>query len=851
MKSQDLHTLSDEALIKAHLQAVESDTAKGTLGSTEAGCVMLEAEADRRARLASLCLELWIQEGFHDAGKVASALLRANQKDWTAARLVGAVAAAAKLAREHPQFGWFQCFPHKPLISAVERAAASEPLPKDFCAAVAQWKAALTPRALTAREERQLGEAERFAADSSADIPREKTSAAFQTIEHLQRIRVPLTEESKLIERLGRVLGSAKGGRSGGSELVAPIDTTDAVGIRLAADTAKGARACGRAWAEMLLYARSLMATTPSPKWLDGAKEKVAALNADQFGACVADWFGEAGKAAPQALVSYREVSDATLLNNCSVETLKGLAWAIIAAGRVDLVPALGNVADACYKKLPNIGPRNVKLGNAAVAALAALEKPEAATQLARLRFRVRHPSCRATIDKALAALSRKTGILPEDLAEMSVPAFGLDKKGQRRFVLGNCSGELHIVDSQSVALRWNDADGKCCESVPADVRKRFPEELNRLRREAKDASAMLAAQSLRLERSFVSDRSWPFETWEQRFLEHPLTGTLARRLLWQLDDTVAIPWEGKLVALTGRQATPRKNTVVSLWHPLGSEPGEVLAWREWLERHEVTQPFKQAYREIYLLTDAERTTETYSNRFAGHILHQHQFAALCQQRGWDYRLQGEFDSHNTPTLHLPAQDLRAEFWVDAVPNHVSARAIFLYVATDQVRFGRPLAEVPPLVFSEIMRDVDLFVGVAGAANDPTWQENARDGRFRTYWEQWSFGELAETGKTRKTVLARLLPKLKIAPQCVLQDKFLVVKSNLRTYKIHLGSGNILMEPNDQYLCIVPRQSETSDGGVLLPFEGDRTLSIILSKAFLLADDSKIKDETITRQIRG
>jgi hypothetical protein len=35
------------------------------------------------------------------------------------------------------------------------------------------------------------------------------------------------------------------------------------------------------------------------------------------------------------------------------------------------------------------------------------------------------------------------------------------------------------------------------------------------------------------------------------------------------------------------------------------------------------------------------------------------------------------------------------------------------------------------------------------------------------------------------------------------------------------------------------------------PFEGDTTLSIILSKAFLLADEGKIKDETINHQIDG
>ena len=37
---------------------------------------------------------------------------------------------------------------------------------------------------------------------------------------------------------------------------------------------------------------------------------------------------------------------------------------------------------------------------------------------------------------------------------------------------------------------------------------------------------------------------------------------------------------------------------------------------------------------------------------------------------------------------------------------------------------------------------------------------------------------------------------------------------------------------------------------VFLPFEGDRTLSIILSKAFLLAEDTTITDKTIISQIK-
>src|SRR5207344_1929203 len=104
--------------------------------------------------------------------------------------------------------------------------------------------------------------------------------------------------------------------------------------------------------------------------------------------------------------------------------------------------------------------------------------------------------------------------------------------------------------------------------------------------------------------------------------------------------------------------------------------------------------------------------------------------------------------------------------------------------------------------------------------------------RYRDYWHNFSFGELGATAQTRRGVLETLLPRLKIRDRVTLADRFLVVRGEVRTSKIHLGSGNILMEPNDQYLCIVPDRSATNAGeGVFLPFEGDSTLSIVLSKA--------------------
>jgi len=157
--------------------------------------------------------------------------------------------------------------------------------------------------------------------------------------------------------------------------------------------------------------------------------------------------------------------------------------------------------------------------------------------------------------------------------------------------------------------------------------------------------------------------------------------------------------------------------------------------------------------------------------------------------------------------------------------------------------------EVPTLVFSEIMRDVDLFVGVGSIGNDPAWQDGGRETRYGEYWQNYSFGELSATALSRRETLERLIPRLKIASKCVLSDRFLLVQGTKRRYKIHLGSGNILMEPNDQYLCIV-QDHQNAGARVRLPFDGDNTLSLILSKAFLLADDDKIKDASIVSQIK-
>src|SRR4029077_4125510 len=127
---------------------------------------------------------------------------------------------------------------------------------------------------------------------------------------------------------------------------------------------------------------------------------------------------------------------------------------------------------------------------------------------------------------------------------------------------------------------------------------------------------------------------------------------------------------------------------------------------------------------------------------------------------------------------------------LDAAGNSAHAGGGGYHAAYDwptrQYRHVEPvsLENVPALLLSEVLRDVDLFVGVASVGNDPTWQDGGPQGRYQDYWQRYSFGELSGTATTRRHVPERLVPRLRIAARCSLSDRFLVVRGDKRTYKI-------------------------------------------------------------------
>ncbi|GAA2249611.1 DUF4132 domain-containing protein [Streptomyces indiaensis] len=640
--------------------------------------------------------------------------------------------------------------------------------------------------------------------------------------------------------------------------------------------------ATGPDWQALLAHALTATASRPTAKWDKGARALLDALGTDRVRETVLSWLALVGR--PRTLPLERRAWEPDVDNAYdpyNATALRGLAWLLsLLPPHPGTARALGALVETSLKKVAGLGPRNPKVANAGVVALARIDSEAALAELARLATRVTYKNTAKLLDTALEARATALGLAREEIEELAVPAYGLTDVGHAEHRLGETTALLEVRGPRAV-LSWRNAAGKPVRTVPVAVKRDHPDELKDLKTAVKDIDKMLSAQTERLDRQFLARRSWPYAVWRERYLDHPLVGTLARRLLWTIDGTTAGYADGELRTLADEPLTGGDR--VELWHPVGHEPAQIVAWRDWLERHGVTQPFKQAHREVYLLTDAERATRTYSNRFAAHIVRQHQFHSLAALRGWHNKLRLCVDDSAPPaTRELPRWGLRAEYWIEGDGEEYGVDTTdsgsYLRLRTDQVRFypldapqnsahcyggaytmwlapGQdpaapvPLEDIPPLVLSEVLRDVDLFVGVASVGNDPTWQDGGPGGRFQEYWTSYGFGELNASAETRRLLLERLVPRLAIAERCTLEGRFLHVKGDRHTYKIHLGSGNILHTPNDQYVCIVPKSTPTTPATGYLPYEGDRMLAVILSKAMLLAADTKITDPSILSQL--
>ena len=616
-------------------------------------------------------------------------------------------------------------------------------------------------------------------------------------------------------------------------------------------------------WNTLIRHCLDNNGSKPSKKWMKEASVLVEGIGEQSFRAYLLKWFPLVKEKRVEELRvdnddyynEYYGNSDHVITEN-NTRLLKGLIWLSSRYDDNEMSRTLRDLATQMYKKVYGVGMRNAKLGNAALYSLSVMPGTVGLKEIIVMRAATKYNPALVNINRVFDKLAESGGMTPDELAERSIPDYGLTGIGEFRQQLGDFEAIMNVVAVGKCELAWAGKD-RTQRSVPAAIKDDYADDIKSVKALIKDVQTGCAAHSQRLEQIYLRRQSLDHDTWKEQYIDHKLIGFLARRLIWR----ITVKGSNFEVIYTDNGYVTHEETLVEvpvdasidLWHPSMSTPQEVLAWRRFLIDKEITQPFKQAHREIYLLTDAERATRDHSLRFANHILKHSQFHALATQRGWRQQRGGSWDggSENSAFKHLPAFNMNVSFEAEGAESYdFSDTGIYECVATGALCFSDGkrgkrvnLEDVEPLLFSEVMRDVDLFVGVTSIGNDPAWRD-----RENHYWSSYSFGDLTETANTRKEVLSVLIPKLKIANQLRIDGHFLIVEGELTTYKIHLGSSNILMEPNDSYLCIVEVKSKSK---VMLPFEGDHTLSLILSKAMMLANDSKIKDQTILLQIEG
>ncbi len=537
------------------------------------------------------------------------------------------------------------------------------------------------------------------------------------------------------------------------------------------------------------------------------------------------------------------------------LEAIKGMMWALSQVPQRQTFGLLRQVTEYAYAKVPGKGPRAAGLGEIGLKIFAGSGVGEGYAQLSLMRAKCKYPRFKKALDKAVQSFSAKAGLSEAELESMHVDDFGL-QTGKLEQMIGDYAAIIS-VENEKAHLQWLDPKGNEMKAAPSALKNSHATELKATQLLHKSLQQTLSAQRQRLEGGWLNNLSWTWAVWEPGFRSHALMRLFAEKIIWEFDlgteKIAGLALENSLLRPEGIIVYPAADQIQSIriWHPATATVEQVQTWRAFLMAQQIRQPFKQAFREVYLLTEAELNTADYSNRFAGHILKTNNLLAIAPQRNWDF----VYEHYDTafPKRTIPAFGLRADYDLAQAPlGGVSPTGRVHFQRTGADTSWVPLTDVPPVVFSEIMRDVDLFVAITSIGSDPNWQSNGE--AQQTYWRNYAYGSLSETqsSEERKRILAMMIPRTKLAKIARLEGNYVRIEGKFRTYKVNIGSGNILMEPNDQYLCIVPAPADTSsvDKKVWLPFEGDSLLTLILSKCFLLAEDDKIRDGSILSQIK-
>ena len=382
------------------------------------------------------------------------------------------------------------------------------------------------------------------------------------------------------------------------------------------------------------------------------------------------------------------------------------------------------------------------------------------------------------------------------------------------------------IVDEYGVVSTSVVKNGKALKAVPAAIKK---DEYIKTLTEAKKQLTEQHRRTRQMFEQSMEDRTFYSVEELDILMANPIVEPLIRNLVFVTEngDKLGFISGTTLTDYAGEETKLKKKDNVRVAHSFDIyKDGHLADYQKILFEKEIVQPFKQVFRELYVKT-AEEMEMLDSRRYAGNQVQPKKTIALLKSRRWtpdiEDGIQKVYYKENiVATIYAMAD------WFS--PSDIEAPTLE-YVAFYDRKSYRPIKiqDVPDIIFSEVMRDVDLAVSVAHVGGvDPETSHS--------------------TIEMRAALLEFTLPLFKLSNVTV-EKSHAHIQGKLGNYTVHLGSG-VVHKMGGAMVNILPVHSQHR-GKLFLPFaDEDPKTAEVLTKVLFLAQDNKIKDPSILEQIR-
>ena len=312
-----------------------------------------------------------------------------------------------------------------------------------------------------------------------------------------------------------------------------------------------------------------------------------------------------------------------------------------------------------------------------------------------------------------------------------------------------------------------------------------------------------------------------------ENLMTNPVIAPILKSLVFKMGNDLGYYVDKKLKSAKKKSVAIKDNSLLKIAHCFDLfESGEWATYQKDIYDRELKQPFKQVFRELYVKTVDEKGRDK-SLRYAGHQVQPSKTVALLKTRRWiidgQEGLEKVYYKENIIAKIFALAD-----WFS--PADIEAPTLEEVQFFDRKTFKPILIdEVPDLIFTEVMRDIDLVVSVAHVGDvDP---------------------EASHSTIEMRKAIVEFNCKLFKLKNVTFTENHALIKGERAEYSIHLGSG-LIHQKAGSAINVLPVHSQHR-GRVFLPFiDDDPKTAEIMAKVLLFAQDDKIKDVFILEQIK-